>query len=276
MLFSLSYVYLFLLFLIIQVIFLRKYHEGEVGVKSASYVFLIIWISLAIETLLKFKFLSFGSNMGQLSTDGIGLVFLFISILIAWPFFSIMGFSSWSIGESLGRTKFGNKFISIDSFFNKKFASLNVSNSILNGYAVGFLGLGLISGLLIVFIKYFNVFIDITKYNLNLSSSLPFLIPVLYAVSSSFFSELVFRLLPNIYFFKLLNSKFKSLLISSVLWTIYAMSFWGLNISIYPLYYEWILFLLIGIYLGYIFWKFDILTVVFTSFIMIGIFQTIR
>ncbi len=275
MLLSLSYVYLFLLFLIIQVVFLKKYHEGEIGAKTASYVFFIIWTSLVIETLLKFKILSFGSNIGQLSTDGMGLVILFILIFILWPFFSIMGFSSWSIGESLGRAKFGNKFISIDSFFNKKFFTLNVSNSILNGYSAGFLGLGIITFLMIIFINYFNVFIDITKYNLSLSSSLPFLVPVLYAASSSFFSEMVFRLLPNMYFFKLFNSKVKSLLISSLLWTIYAMSFWGLNISIYPIYFEWVLFFIIGIYHGYIFWKFDILTVISSSFIIIGIMQSI-
>lgn len=230
---SLSYVYLFLLFLIIQVIFLKKYHEGEIGVKTASYVFFLIWTTLVIETLLKFKVLAFGSNIGQLSTDGMGLVFLFILVFILWPFFSIMGFSSWSIGESLGRPKFGNKFTSLDSFFNKKFFTLNVSNAILNGYAAGLFGLGVISLLLIIVIKYFNVFIDISKYNLNLSSSFPFLVPVLYAISSSFFSEMVFRLLPNIFFYRIFKSKFKSLILSSLLWTVYAMSFWGLNISIF-------------------------------------------
>jgi len=209
MLLSLSYVYLFLLFLIIQVVFLKKYHEGEIGVKTASYVFFIIWTSLVIETLLKFKILSFGSNIGQLSTDGMGLVFLFILIFILWPFFSIMGFSSWSIGESLGRAKFSNKFISIDSFFNKNIFTLNVSNSILNGYSAGFLGLGIITFLIIIFINYFNVFIDITKYNLSLSSSFPFLVPVLYAISSSFFifeTSLINPVKSNLLFLRKLNA----------------------------------------------------------------------
>lgn len=269
-----SFIFAFIFCLVIQIIFLKKYHEGEVGVKTALIIFLVCWISLVVESSLKFRVNAFGNSFGQLSYDGIGLVTFILFSLIIWPFFSIMGFASWSVGESLGRERFNKKFTAVDSILNKKFFTLNTARSFFNGYFAGFLGLGIIAILTSTVLSLFNGKIDTINYRI-LSSTVPFLVPLLAAISYSLLSELVFRLFGNFFLYKYLKKKWISICISSIFWTVYAISFWGVRINLSPMYFEWIIWYITGLFFGYIFWKFDLLTVIAANFTIVGIMESL-
>ncbi len=140
-----SYVFSFLFSLGVAFIFLKKYHEGEVGVKTAVFVFLLAWISLTVESGLNFRFNAAGAQIGGMSFDAVGGVLFSVLSFIVWPFFSILAFASWSVGEAQGRERFNRKFTALDSIFNGKFSTLNTAVSALNGYCSGFVGLGIIA-----------------------------------------------------------------------------------------------------------------------------------
>jgi sigma-B regulation protein RsbU (phosphoserine phosphatase) len=269
-----SYFFVFIISLLMIIIFLRKYHEGVLGVKTALIAFFACWLFLVMESGLKFRLNAAGATFGELSYDGVGLMWLILFTLIIWPFLSIVGFASCSVGEFLGREKFNKKFTALDSILNKKFTTLNVSQSLLNGYFSGFTGLGIIALLTTALVGLFNGSIENIDYRIA-SSSVPFLVPLLAAMSSGLLSELVFRLFGNLLLHKYLKSKWGSIFVTSIFWTFYAITLWGINLSISPMVLEWMISYICGVFLGYIFWKFDLLTAIFANFTIIGVMQTL-
>ncbi|NIM11950.1 MAG: SpoIIE family protein phosphatase [Candidatus Aminicenantes bacterium] len=269
-----SYISAFLFCLIIQVIFLKKYHEGEVGIKSGAIVFFICWITLALEAGLKFRINAAGTLIGEMSYDTVAMVVFIFYTLIVWPFLSIMAFGSWSVGESLGRERFHKTFTGVDSLFNGKFFTLNAASSLLKGYFAGFLLLGVIALCTAAAVKLFNGQILGVDYQIA-SSLFPFMVPLLAAISCSFISELVFRLFGNFFLYKYLKSKWGSIFVSSIFWTIFAIGFWYTNISLTPMVLEWITWYICGLLLGYVFWKFDLLTVIVANFTVVGVMQSL-
>jgi hypothetical protein len=269
-----SYIFAFIFCLLIQAVFLKKYHEGEVAVKTAVIVFLICWVSLALESALKFRINAAPAVIEELSYDMVALVIFLLFTIIVWPFFSIMGFGAWSVGESLGRERFNKIFTAVDSIFNRKFSTVNTANSLLNGYFAGFFILGVIALFITTAMTFFNVSIDIVDYGIA-STLVPFLVPLLAAISSGFLSELVFRLFGNLLLYKYLKSKWGSIFVSAILWTIYAIAFWDVNISLSSMISEWIILYTCGLLLGYFFWKFDLLTVITANFTIVGVIQAL-
>ena len=96
---------LFLIGLILFAVFLKKYHEGEIEVRTGGLVFLLMWVSFLVQAILKFRVQAFGVNLGELSIDGVALFIFIILILIVRPFLSIFGFIARSVGESLARER---------------------------------------------------------------------------------------------------------------------------------------------------------------------------
>lgn len=185
-----------------------------------------------------------------------------------------MGFSAWSIGESLGREHFNKKFAALDSLFNKKWATLNTAVSTVNGYFFGFLGLGIIALLSWLAITFFKAKISMADYQ-DITSFLPFFIPFLAALSSSLLSEMSFRLFANLYLYKYLKSRWLSLIFSALLWTIYAVGFWNIGLELSPMVFFWLTCFVIGLVLGYVFWKFDLLTTIVANFTIIGVMKSL-
>ncbi|MCP4156575.1 MAG: SpoIIE family protein phosphatase [bacterium] len=270
-----SIIFIFIFCLAAQIVFLKKYHEGEVGVRTAFVVFFITWLAFVAKAALILRVSGNRVGLNQMSPDMKAIVvFLFYS-LIVWFFFSIMSFSTWSIGESLGREHFPKIFTALDSLFHKNFFTLNVANSALNGYFAGLTGLGIIAAAASALINGFDAKIAITGYDELMSASLPCLVPVLAAISTSLVSELSFRLFGNFFLFKVLGSKTAAIFGSSLLWTLFAISNWGLNVRLLPVYPVWLIYYIIGLFLGYLFWKTDLLTVIVANFFIVGVMQSL-
>jgi sigma-B regulation protein RsbU (phosphoserine phosphatase) len=269
-----SYFFVFIISLVMIIIFLRKYHEGELAVKTALMASFACWLFLVMESGLKFRLNAAGAAFGELSYDGVGLMMFIFFSLIIWPFLSIVAFASCSVGEFLAREKFNKKFTALDSILNKKFTTLNAAQSLLNGYFAGFTGLGIIALLTSALVGLFNGKIENIDYRIA-SSAVPFLVPFLAAMSYSLLSELVFRLNGNLLLYRYLKSKWGSIFVSSIFWTFYAITFWGINLSISPMVLEWIISYICGVFLGYIFWKFDLLAAIFANFTIVGVMQSL-
>lgn len=267
---TVSFIFIFILCIIIQSMFLKKYHEGEVNIKSGVIVFFLIWLTLAVDAALNFRVNGSIASIGGMSFDAVSGVLFFLYVLVVYPFFSIMGFGAWSVSESLGREKFSRKFTAMDSLFRRKFSTVNAAGSILNGYLAGFLGLGFITLLIFASVHLAGGRIKLGGYD-QLASFFPLAMMLLLAASSSLISELTFRLFANLMFYKYLKSKWGSIFASSVLWTLFAYSMWSFRIELHPVGYHLAVIYLCGVFLGYIFWRFDILTAIFAHFTIVGV-----
>lgn len=266
---------LFLIGLLAMSIFLKKYHEGEVEVRTASIVFLVLLGAFVLQAILRFRFNASTQFFGELSRDGVALFIFILLVLIIRPIVSIFGFAAWSVGESFGREQFGGKFKAIDGLLNQRFFTIDFARSALQGYCAGFISLGLIAVLFWISLKGFGCTTTIGGYQGILTVPLPFLIPVLVAISGSLLAEMVFRLFGNLFVYRHLRVKSFSVIVSAAIWSFYVPGFWGIQASLYPLDFEILVWFFLGLFFGFIFWKYDLLTVIFANFVAMGVMQSL-
>jgi hypothetical protein len=166
-------------------IFIRKYHEGEVSVYTASAIFVVLWSLMFILSILFFRLRAQGSQIGELSYDYVAATFFIFMVVIGIPFLGFSGMAAWSVGEALAHGGFSNKLASLDALINRRFATLNYAYSAFGGYCFGFIALGLIAILGFSGVKLFNGTVYLGGYGEVLAVPLGFLIPALSAASTS-------------------------------------------------------------------------------------------
>lgn len=259
--------------LLIFGMFLKKYHEGEVEIKHGARIFLFIWIAFAIQAALRYHVSGYGTSLGELSYNSVSLFLFIIFVFILVPFQSGFGLLSWSVGESLGRERFKEKFHAIDGLIHRKVATLDVARSIFKGFSVGVTALGIIAVLFTVALHYLNCTTRIENHRYVMTTTVPFLIPLVVAISAALMSELGFRFFGNFFFYKHLKVKAFAVIVTAALWAFYVPSFWPVHLTLFPLNYEIIIWFILGLYFGIMFWKNDLLTVIIGNFVAIGVIQ---
>jgi len=127
----------FVTLILLAVIFLKKYHEGEVGVRGGTVLFGVV---LVLGTLSLFNsagtsgtFVNFG-----LSRSLNYLLFLLFGILFGQLILAGIAFFAWTIGESDARfNKCQTQILGIDALLQKTFFSKTVGRELLVGMAFG-------------------------------------------------------------------------------------------------------------------------------------------
>ncbi len=122
------------LMLILLVIFLRKYHAGEVGVRTASYLFaMIIVFAIALNWFAGPAF-SWRSGMGP-GIDGrwtavtvCAFKFIFYDLPVA-----VLVFFAWAVGESYARERWGERLASYDAILRRDWLNATVGRATLHG-----------------------------------------------------------------------------------------------------------------------------------------------
>jgi hypothetical protein len=124
---------LFVLLLILLVLFLKKYHAGEVGVETGGMLFalslaiaLVYDYCIGAETSLNTGFGDITAQLTALAATSFG--FLFADIPIA-----VVVFLAWSVGESYARERWGERLASFDSILRRDPINATVGSSILCG-----------------------------------------------------------------------------------------------------------------------------------------------
>lgn len=267
--------FFFLISIILLSVFIRKYHEGEVSVYTASAVFVVLWTFMVILSIIYFRIRADGSQVGELSFDAVAAAIFIFMVFIVIPFLGFAGMAAWSVGEALAHEGFADKLASTDALINRRFFTLNFAYSAFWGYALGFVTLGLISIISYLGVKLSNGTVHLGGYRDVIAIPAGFIAPALSAASVSLLSELVYRLFGNLYLYKLLKRKWAAIIIASFFWELYAIWFWDINLHFSPIYLNFVLALLVGIFFSYIFWKYDLLTVMIANFVVIGVMKTV-
>jgi hypothetical protein len=130
----LQYAVVLPLLLILLIIFLKKYHAGEVGVRTASYLFAIIAIlSLAANALVgpaQSIQSSFGNALDgpQTMVTMVAFKFIFYDLVVA-----VVVFFAWAVGESYARERWGERLASFDAILRRDAFNATVGRSTLRG-----------------------------------------------------------------------------------------------------------------------------------------------
>jgi len=121
------------LLLILLVIFLRKYHAGEVGIGTGSILFaLVVLLCLAVDVMMG-PSATEGNQMGSLdaqSTTAAQMAFKFLLYDIP---LAVVVFFAWSVGESYTRERWGTWLASFDAILRRDPLNATVGRSIFNG-----------------------------------------------------------------------------------------------------------------------------------------------
>lgn len=261
--------------LLLLVIFLKKYHEGEIGVRSALALLGILWGSMTLEYAFRFRELAHGTNFGVLSYDGVAaVIFIFMSVIV-FPFWSLGGFAAWSVGESLIRSRFGDKLTAVDAIINRKFSALSFARSTAQGYLMGFVTLGFCSLLVLLVSNFPGVNLALGATRTMYSNSFSFLIPVLSAISGSLLGEMIFRLFGNLYLSERLKNRWVPALLSSAVWAVFALVFWDFSLYVDSRMANLAIGFVMGLFFTWVLWKYDLLTTIIANFVLIGVLKTL-
>jgi hypothetical protein len=139
MLENLRFVVLFTLVLIVAIPFLRRYHEGEVGVRRGLQIMAVTFVSGLILVALSARPATEGFNFGVFSRAQVTWVWAIQFLLIFFLPLSVVAGLAWSVGESFARERWGSKLAAFDALVSGQFQNATVARSALRGTAAGLL-----------------------------------------------------------------------------------------------------------------------------------------
>ncbi|HET8799063.1 MAG TPA: SpoIIE family protein phosphatase, partial [Thermoanaerobaculia bacterium] len=144
------FVAMFVVLLILLVIFLRKYHAGEVGVGAASFLFAIMLVLLLAGSLVVRVSSSEGTGMGSLDAQTTSFAATAFRILFADIPAAVLLFLAWAVGESYAAERWGDRIAAFEAIMRRDALNATVGRSLLRGalfaplVAAAALALGLI------------------------------------------------------------------------------------------------------------------------------------
>jgi len=139
----------FLILPFVGVLFLRRYHEGEVGVRRAVHIFLAVFAAGVVLIGLAGASATEGQDWGVLSRAQLAWAWS-LQILVFWfPVLGLLAATSWAVGEAICREGAPGKLAAFDALFRGAWANATFARSAFRGFAAG-LGLaGLLVALLL-------------------------------------------------------------------------------------------------------------------------------
>ena len=130
-------VLIYLALLVLAVPFLKRYHEGEIGVRRGVQIFLLVLVLGLVSTLLTARATGQGWNIGvtsrQQTTWLVAVVYVMFRVLPT----ALLAFLAWSVGESICRERWGGKLAAFDALFQGQWGNATVARSSLAGVAAG-------------------------------------------------------------------------------------------------------------------------------------------
>ena len=263
-----SFAVVFLLFFFVVILFLKKYHEGEVGTRTAIMIFIGLFAMAFVETTNEFPVIGTGTMIGDLNYFNVRIVMFVITVFIIQVFLSVMVFAAWSVGESSSRSTWPSKLTAVDSALFRKFFTVDVGEGIVRGYAWGLFLLGGYAGLLYVLEQYGGVRLFRNGIGGLPEAYVMSIQPLIGGITGAVTGEILYRLFLISYFKELLKKNWASLLISAVLWAATGITMWQLPFGQLQTVPMLVVLFVFGLVFGLLFMQYDVLTTMAANFVM--------
>ncbi len=117
--------------------FLRRYHEGLIGVRRAAQVFGLVigagLLAIALTARSAGQGIGFGVATREQTTWVLALVLILFNVLPS----AVAAFFAWAVGESICRERWGDKLAAFDALFLGEWGNATVARSALAGVSGG-------------------------------------------------------------------------------------------------------------------------------------------
>lgn len=134
---TISIIFIFFFTLIALFQFLKKYHQGEIWMSVGKSFFIIYFVITIIATLNSWPGQGRNLSMGNMPFITTKIIILSFEILILNFVLSLLLLATWSVGESLTRGLWPDKFRGIDAFIKGKIFTISSGTSMLKGFTLG-------------------------------------------------------------------------------------------------------------------------------------------
>jgi hypothetical protein len=129
--------------------FLKRYHEGEIGVRRGVQIFFLVLGLGLLAILLSARADSQDTSFGFATREqNTGLYLMFGVVFYLLPS-AVLAFFAWSVGESICRERWGHKLAAFDALFQGRLTNATVATSAFRGWAAGLAAAGGAAGLLV-------------------------------------------------------------------------------------------------------------------------------
>jgi membrane protease YdiL (CAAX protease family) len=252
-----------IMFILAAIVLIKRFILKKVNWKFFMILSIICLVLLVLELLNSYPIYNYNYMTNLSYTVYIGTILIVSLIMIIISCISI--FVTGAAGESLSKEIWKNKIKDITDFSKKKFFSKNISKSILRGYLIAMLSLGVTSLIYILGNRFLGVWsISSTNIGPSTLSFLPFFsVFVVSLVSASIVEEFTYRFFGITFFKKYAKSTFLAILIPTIIWAV-AHS----NYAVFPIYFRGIELLITGFIFGYFFLRYNITTVIIAHYLI--------
>lgn len=254
-----SVLFVFFLTIFALVIFLKKYHQGEIWIKIGLRIFVIFLAFAIISTVNNWP--AYGDNVGigELGFLTVKILAFLLGMMIE-AFFAILVFVTWTVSESYARELWPTRFKSVDAFINGRFLSMPAATSIFRGMIIG----------TAMSLLYLIVTIVLNSSKTGLLIDSPSMIgiyegfvPAIEALTQSFISAALGSIVLTFFTINITYNKWKKKWLSIVLSGIVTLSAAVLVDkipSVGPMGLDLLLYFAYGCFFAYIYFAFDLLT----------------
>ena len=128
---------IFILLPIVGVVFVRKYHEGVVGVDRSLLIFLVTMAAGVVMVPLVARGATQGWSFGPLTREQTAMIWGAQMLFIYFLPQALISALSWSVGESVCRERWGHKLAAFDALFRRDWRNRTVAVASLRGLTLG-------------------------------------------------------------------------------------------------------------------------------------------
>ena len=139
----------YLLVAVLGAPFLKRYHEGEIGVRRGTHVFATVALAGLLLVMLTARADAQGVGLGVLTRQQTTWMVAVITLVFWVSPYAVLSFVGWCVGESVCRERWGHKLAAFDALFQRQWGTATVARSALRGVAGGMAIAGLLAALLL-------------------------------------------------------------------------------------------------------------------------------
>lgn len=266
-----SYAIFFLLFFFIVILFLKKYHEGEVGTRTAVMVFIGLFAASVLSTVNIYPVVGSGVIMGDLNRFNTRIIMFGFTVFIFHVFAAVMVFAAWSVGESSSRSVWPAKMTGVDSILFWKLPTLDVAEGLLRGFLWGLVILGGYTVFLAFYLPTFRSGLFTNEISGIADAFLPSIRPLLVGITTAVVTEIVFRLFFLSYLKEKLRRTWMGAAVSTVLFCLTTFVVWEPPFGFLRFSEVFFVLAFFGVVFSFLFLKYDLLTALTANFIIVGL-----
>lgn len=254
---------LILIWLIVE--FTRLYRVGEIGQRNGLYLLFFSFLLLLIQTLNELVGEAFGWVLYVKTRSQVQFSWAMQKIFTEDVILSLIVFFAFLVGEALLRNNNqSKKLVSIDAVFEKQWLTINVAQSMVQGFFSAGILLGVVTLMGLIFTRGFDALLSHTLPTCTFDMLFPWLTPLL--MSAEFTMATVIVLLV---FLTTITPKYiKSKILSVIPFLLILMTIGVQRISYFPHHFSLISDVFVGLTLVIIFFRYDVLTTVIAYWVM--------